>query len=108
MWTPFHYREFYDVPRMVIARLDDDRIVFLDGSFDETLDEYPDTYRVYILLGFQEGDASSWSKFGATAARSLGAVRVSDVRFDATKRSLIDVSIPGLAEMLLRDAQRSS
>lgn len=43
---PFGYAGFYDVPRFMVLRFRGVTLV-LRSPFDESLDEYPDTYSVH-------------------------------------------------------------
>jgi hypothetical protein len=45
---PFHYVEFYDLPR-TIAVTHRGKLYLLQSAFDEKLDDYADAYTVYKL-----------------------------------------------------------
>jgi RNAse (barnase) inhibitor barstar len=47
-WLPFTYRDFYDVPRMVVVPVGGN-VVLLDCAFDETTDGHQDHYDVFLL-----------------------------------------------------------
>lgn len=98
----FRYREFHDVPRLVVFE-HEGCTYLLDCSFDDVLDEYPDTYRVLELSGCSPGEVQDWGELAKTATRDLGRVPVTAVRFDETRRREIDVTtIPGLARGVAR------
>lgn len=40
-WLPITYRDYYDVPRMLVVRFEGQAYLF-DCPFDVALDEYPD------------------------------------------------------------------
>lgn len=90
-WLPISYGEFWDLPRMLLVRVDD-RLLFLDCEFDATLDEYPDHYIVYELpadhYGFHEGD---WSELPSSAIE-IGRLGLDQVEFDSTKREALKSS----------------
>jgi hypothetical protein len=46
--TSFQYVEFYDVPRCIALRYRD-KLFLLQSAFDESLDDYPSSYSIYIL-----------------------------------------------------------
>ena len=92
-WATISYRDFWDVPRIFIAH-DGGRWILFDCPFDETTEDYPDTYQVYEMPTLSEGDAAgSWAELRSKARRFLREVPVSDVRFDATKRAQVDLSV---------------
>jgi hypothetical protein len=45
-WQFQAYREFWDVPRMVVAR-DESGTYLFQSRFDEVLDDYVDHYEVF-------------------------------------------------------------
>lgn len=47
-WRFIQYREFYDVPRMVLAVDGDVHFLFV-SHFDDSLDDYVDYYTVYRM-----------------------------------------------------------
>lgn len=96
-WLPFHYRDFYDVPRAVLVLRDGDWY-FLDSPFIDAVDEYSDKYSVYKLPAGVNNPAndSDWSALTG-AGDLIGAVPVNRVRFDETRRRFIS---DNLFEML--------
>ena len=90
--TKFSYRSFYDVPRMIILNFRGQKLL-LDCTFDDSLDDYRPTYRVYILPSdIHETRESSWESLPAKALRCVGEIAVKDITFDRTKRSALDTS----------------
>jgi hypothetical protein len=96
---PFRYVEFYDVPRVVVARHSGKLLLWLSG-FNEKLDAYPDSYSVYVLPETVEPSLAkgSWEFLEDTNLPCLGEVLIKDVRFDATKRRTLD---PGILDKLV-------
>ena len=45
---PFKYRDFYDVPRLIVVRWKRN-LFLLDSRFEDTTDEYSEYYSVYSL-----------------------------------------------------------
>jgi hypothetical protein len=45
--VPFRYVEFCDVPKAIVLRYKA-KLLLLDSPFDNQLDEYPDSYSVYM------------------------------------------------------------
>ena len=82
------YREFSDVPRFFIIRLDCNVWLF-DCRFDESINEYPEVYKVYSLPKELVPD-DQWNRI-AEAGEFLGTVKVTDLKFDATKRQELDL-----------------
>ncbi|HEX4139654.1 MAG TPA: hypothetical protein VHY09_04855 [Candidatus Methylacidiphilales bacterium] len=82
------YREFSDVPRFFIIRLDCNVWLF-DCRFDESIDEYPEVYKVYSLPKELLPD-DDWNRI-AEAGNYLGTVKVADLKFDETKRQELDL-----------------
>ena len=87
------YRDFYDVPRMLVVS-HRDLTFLLDCPFDEDLDEYPEHYAVYEIPQFSDQQLSgSWIGFTNFALRTLKPIAVVDVQFDPTKRRSIDSAV---------------
>jgi hypothetical protein len=92
-WLPIHYRDFYDVPRMLVVEYSA-RLYLLDAPFDEEADEYADVYTVYRLpdASRHRVELDSWGGLAATGER-IGQVPVAEVEFDDSKRRLINDEI---------------
>ncbi len=98
-WAPIHYRDFYDLPRIFITSYEGKDYLF-DCPFDDELDDYPDSYRVYQLPALSEEELpGSWEGLPKLAALYLGEVPVAEVQFDPTKREKIDTVI--LSDLLV-------
>jgi hypothetical protein len=96
------YREFYDVPRMLIVSRRGLKLL-LDSPFDESLDDYSPTYKVYVLpREIDERTLRSWESLPQMATQSLGEIRVDQVVFDVTKRAEVDA---GVIDSLLDSSQ---
>ena len=90
-WVSFEYREFYDIPRMLIFTFRG-RILLLKSSFDEEDDEYSKKYSVYELSpSSMEQLEDSWEGLESQALSCLGEISVETVKFDPTRRNQIDV-----------------
>src|SRR5215467_10985099 len=93
MMTQITYREFYDVPRMVILNHRGLKLL-LDSGFDESKDEYSLTYKTYILpMELDERTQRSWAALPQTATKCIGEIPVDQVIFDPTKRAEIDTRL---------------
>ena len=91
--TPISYRGYWDVPR-IFYLTDGGQTYLFDCMFSEDLDDYPDDYRVYLMPPLTEADvAGSWDGLSRLAKAYLGTIPVRDVRFDETRRRLIDAAI---------------
>ena len=93
VWTPIQYRDFYDVPRMFLARTHE-TIYLFDCRFDAAKDVYEDTDEVFSMPELAEEDLrGSWETLSARATRSLGKVLVSEVEFDSTRRAEVNLEL---------------
>lgn len=92
-WLSINYREFFDVPRIFLTQFEG-RTYLFDCPFDDTLDDYPDTYSVYELPDLAEAQRTgSWAHLRDMATAVVGSISVASVRFDSTKRHRIDDAV---------------
>lgn len=92
-WLPIQYREIWDVPRIFLVSFDG-RTVLFDCPFDEASEDYPDSYKVYVLPDATEEElAGSWEKLYKRAVSFLGKVPIERVLFDPTHRQAIDSKV---------------
>ena len=87
-WLPFRYRDFYDVPRvMVIERAGE--LYLFDSPFDAEADEYAANFDVYHLPPNVASQLdSSWDGLGEQGER-IGRVPVSAIELDPSRRSFV-------------------
>jgi hypothetical protein len=99
---PIRYRDFYDIPRAFLVERAGE-VYFFDCAFDDRLDEYPDTYRVYVLdaNSVRHGDEGSW-EYLRSVGRFLGEALITAVEFDPTRRATVEDSVFDL----VRSAER--
>jgi hypothetical protein len=92
-WLPIEYRDFYDVPRMIVVERRGQLYLF-DAPFDDAADDYADHYAVYRLpeSAREEVGSNSWVGLAAAGQR-VGDVAVSEVELDETKRRLINDNV---------------
>jgi len=116
-WTSIRYRDLWDVPRIFVTTWQNQTFL-LDCEFDESTEDYRDSYVVYRMPGLSESDlAGSWDYLPRKALCRLGEVPVTSVHFDLTRRREIDASIldqfltastvNGAAAQLAADAGKS-
>ena len=87
------YREFYDVPRIFVVSFDGKQYLF-DCRFDESADDYPDMYQVFVLPNLRDHELNgSWDRLTERAQKHLGQVLVKSVVFDESRRRAIDPSV---------------
>jgi hypothetical protein len=87
--VPFNYRDFYDVPRMMLLRYRQ-RVILLDCPFDEAIDDYRSIYAVYMMADDADlNPTGSWRPLPTMAQKYLGAVPVQSVQFDPSRRKFI-------------------
>ena len=89
-WSEIQYREFYDVPRAVIARRNG-VLYFFDSRFDDELDDYLDHYEVWRLpqLSLEEL-STSWAGLANLAIEKLPNVGLRDLPFTVPIRNTPD------------------
>jgi|HubBroStandDraft_2_1064218.scaffolds.fasta_scaffold00704_21 hypothetical protein len=94
----FSYRDFYDVPRMMILN-HNGRKILLDCEFLDSEDEYSSMYKVYILPpDIDEDREESWESMPARSIRYIGEIPVQRFVFDRTKRAALDMCV--IADLL--------
>lgn len=88
-WLAIDYREFYDVPRLIVVEYGGELFVF-DALFDDHADEYADEFTVRRLPKSARSlvNDSSWVPL-VGIGEFVGTVPVQDVEFDPTRRSAI-------------------
>ena len=92
-WVNIRYRDFYDLPRIFITSYEGRQYLF-DCPFDDELDDYPASYRVYQLPALLEAElAGSWERLSERATEFLGTVPVVAVQFDPSKRACISTAV---------------
>jgi hypothetical protein len=95
---PIKYLGFWDVPRNFIVRYRGNTLLF-DSAFDETLDDYWDFYKVYVLPPIRDDELpKDWTILPARATGYLGEVPIAQVQFDPSRRESIDSAV--LDEMM--------
>lgn len=88
-----NYRDFYDVPRIFIVHHRGMQLLF-ESSFDDAMDEYSDTYKVFLLPNISNDELhGSWISLPAKAIKCLGEVLIKEVAFDPSLRLEIEVGI---------------
>ena len=91
----FRYGSFYDVPRGLVLKYKG-KYFYLSSPFDETTDEYPDQYSVYLFPESMEAAAasSSWDFVKDLPSLTfLGSVGIKEFHFDKSKRKEIDATV---------------
>jgi hypothetical protein len=83
-WIDIHYREYWDLPRMVIATGPGGTFLFW-SRFDEELDEYIDHYEVWRMPPLSESDLSgSWVGLEGKALERMPDVPLRELPFIIT------------------------
>ena len=93
-WVPFVYRDFYDLPRMLVFMAAGRGYLF-DCSVDEGVDDYLPDYQVFELPfeSLSELPTGSWEDVPVRALRRLGSLPVESLRLDDTRRRCVDTSV---------------
>lgn len=90
---PFQYSGFYDVPRY-IALIYRERTILLRSEFDDDLDEYPNSYSVYLISESVAASSSAghWEFLNDTQMTYIGEIPIADVCFDSRDFKELDAS----------------
>lgn len=92
MNVSIQYRDFCDVPRILLLR-HAGCLLLLDSPFNDDADEYSASYDVYLMPVLpQETLEGSWYDLRESASRLIGRIPVAAVEFDATRRKYVDTS----------------
>jgi hypothetical protein len=87
------YRDFCDVPRIFIVRYRGRSYLF-DCSFNGSVEDYEETYSVYVLPELPGHELSgSWKYLAEKAESDLGEVPVVGVGFDPSMRRAINTRV---------------
>jgi hypothetical protein len=87
------YSGFYDVPLAFAVWHSGRQFLFL-RDFDDVIEDYPDTYRVFSLPGLPDAVIKdSWQRIEGLATGFLGEVPVREVKFDESMRKEIDTDV---------------
>ena len=103
-WIPIYYSGFWDVPMAFLTKFHDDLFFFSRGYFDDDLDDYPPTYKIYRVLNtsidesiepFEEfPDLISIKNVSLLEENELvGEVLVKNVIFDDSHRKFVNTSV---------------
>ena len=92
-FIPIRYADFYDVPRVFVAEHAGSVYVF-NCPFDDNADEYGTSYTIHRVRAATLANtvSMSWSELVALG-EPVGQCKVSEVRFDPTRRAGIDPSV---------------
>lgn len=94
-WLPIlEYRDFYDVPRLVLVRVGG-RFLLLDSPFDDILDDYAPEYDVFEFTDDPRPFVGPDWRSLPSRGRHLGRVPVASITFDRTRR--LSIRSDGLA-----------
>lgn len=81
------YRDFYDVPRLMLASDQDARFWILDSPFDDSADEYSPNYAVHFVGHDPSSSRQAFELWSSCqTGSSVGTIAVNRVRFDETRR----------------------
>lgn len=84
------YRDFHDVPRLILASDQDASFWVLDSPFDDDTDEYSPSYEIFFVgrdLFAAKQALELWSN--RSTGLSIGAIAVDRVRFDDSRRKAL-------------------
>jgi len=85
-WSVVAYRDFWDVPRMVVARNGDETFLFY-SRFDEELDDFISHYEVWRMPSLTEEDLQgSWEGLELRALERMPDIGLRDLPFPFVQR----------------------
>ena len=91
-WSSIVYREFFDVPRRLVA-WDESCTYFFWSRFVEADDDYRDFYDVYRMPPLSDQELrGSWVGLEKRATEHLGTIPTRSLSFDA-KRRAVDLDV---------------
>ena len=91
-WAPIvAYRDFYDIPHAMVVKWRG-ASYFVDGPFDDALDDYPRVLRVYRLPTELPDLTGSWEGLAAEG-QFLGEIAAEVLVFDSTRREMIEGAV---------------
>jgi len=86
-WRVIEYREFYDVPRMIVAA-DDEGLYLFYSRFDQGADEYLRHYEVYRMPELKgEVLAGSWEGLELRALERKPDIALNELPFKIERRA---------------------
>jgi len=83
------YRDFYDVPRLILARDHLEGNWILDCPFDDKTDEYSQQYFVFFMGTDQCTSKEAYESWATCQRESVGSISVGRVSFDQTRRAVL-------------------
>jgi len=87
-WSDIQYRDFYDVPRIVVARQGEELFLFR-SRFDDSNDEYVDYYEVYRMPVLAADELNgSWVGLEQRALAKLENIPLDGLPFSVTRRGV--------------------
>lgn len=90
------YRDFYDVPRLILAMDECSRYWIFDCGFDDELDDYPSDYRVYFIGNdLNAAEEAMTMHVQGVMASIESVVPVASLEFDSSKRHSFEIEIAG-------------
>lgn len=87
-WSSIAYREFYEIPRRVVAR-DTSGTYFFWSRFVEAYDDYRDFYEVYRMPPLTDLELrGSWVGLENRAVEHLGTIATHSLSLDSERPAL--------------------
>ncbi|MCL6712956.1 hypothetical protein M8R20_38900 [Pseudomonas sp. R2.Fl] len=85
-WSTIAYRDFWDVPRMIVARRGEETFLFY-SRFDEELDDFISYYEVWRMPWLEEGDLrGSWEGLELWALERMPDIGLRELPFSFVQR----------------------
>lgn len=92
-WHGIVYREYWDFPRMIIARRGEETFLFY-SRFDEDLDDYVDHYQVFRMPPLTNEELRrSWAGVESRALEALPSIGLRELPFALTRRNSTDMDV---------------
>jgi hypothetical protein len=82
------YRDFYDIPRVILAKSDGPMFWILGSDFDDGADDYKDSYLIFFAgQSIEQADETFQRHCKGVVGQSMGELPVSQLEFDHTRRA---------------------
>src|SRR2546425_1551744 len=92
-WASIKYMGFWDVPLVFLTQYQGQAFLF-DCPFREDLDDYAESYRVFLMPELKDQELpKDWTTLHTKAIRFLGEVPVAHVVFDPSGRQSIETGV---------------
>lgn len=86
------YRDFFDMPRLILAQDDSGKFWIFDSRFNEAEDEYSSNYYIFPLGENIESAIETYNMWGSSIDIVCSTIPASCLTFDETRRKSFVIS----------------